>query len=72
MPTDVPSVSNFIKNDLPLGPLTCYRKQSTFCWRKMQVFLESEDIINYKVCFSFILLLSILIISKYSHRCLND
>lgn len=37
--------------DFPPGPLSGYRNQASFCWRKMQVFLESEDIIlnKYKI-----------------------
>ncbi|KAL0272288.1 UNVERIFIED_CONTAM: hypothetical protein PYX00_005324 [Menopon gallinae] len=34
--------------DLPQGPLTPYRKTATFCWRKMQIFLETEDILLNK------------------------
>lgn len=38
-----------ILKDFEAGPLDIYRRQSTIDWRKMKVFLESEEILRYKV-----------------------
>ncbi|XP_066998217.2 peroxisomal acyl-coenzyme A oxidase 3 isoform X2 [Anabrus simplex] len=35
--------------DFPRGPLDKYRKQASFDWRKLKVFLEGEDLIRFKV-----------------------
>ncbi|XP_063238468.1 peroxisomal acyl-coenzyme A oxidase 3-like isoform X2 [Bacillus rossius redtenbacheri] len=35
--------------DLPPGPLDRYRKQASFDWKKLKVFLEGEDIVRYKM-----------------------
>ncbi len=38
--------------DLPKGgPLEIYRAKSSFNWKKMKLFFESLDLINYKVIF---------------------
>jgi len=34
--------------DRPAGPLDRYRKQATFNWKTMAVFVDSEDILKYK------------------------
>lgn len=39
-----------ILKDFESGPLDVYRKRSTINWKKMRVFVESEDILRYKVC----------------------
>lgn len=39
-----------ILKDFESGPLDVYRKRSTINWKKMRVFIESEDILRYKVC----------------------
>lgn len=38
---------NFLK-DLPRGPLDRYRKAATFNWKQLALFLDDEEIINYK------------------------
>lgn len=38
-----------ILKDFESGPLDIYRKNSTIDWKKMKVFIESEDILRYKV-----------------------
>lgn len=35
--------------DFESGPLDFYRKRSTIDWKKMRVFIESEEILRYKV-----------------------
>lgn len=35
--------------DFKSGPLDIYRKKSTFDWRKLKLFLESEEVIKYEV-----------------------
>lgn len=35
--------------DFPSGPLKCYRDQSTFCYKRMTLLLESVDHIRLKV-----------------------
>lgn len=32
------------------GPLDRYRKIASFDWKKMKIFIESEDFIEYQVC----------------------
>lgn len=34
--------------DWPSGPLDLYRKKATFCWKKMKLAMEGEDIIRFK------------------------
>lgn len=38
-----------ILKDFESGPLDVYRKRATINWKKMRVFIESEDILRYKV-----------------------
>jgi len=38
-----------ILKDFESGPLDVYRKQSTINWKKMRVFIESEEVLRYKV-----------------------
>lgn len=40
--------TSFIK-DLPSGPLDFYRKQASFDWKKMQIVIEGEKQLKYKV-----------------------
>lgn len=51
MPTEVPAVNQDAKSTInfPIGPLSSYRRQASFCWKKMQTFIESEDIVQHKV-----------------------
>lgn len=35
--------------DFESGPLDIYRKKATFDWKKMRVFIETENILRYKV-----------------------
>jgi hypothetical protein len=37
--------------DFPSGPLDLYRKQASFDWKKLKLFLEDESIIEFKVMF---------------------
>ena len=38
--------------DMPKGgPLEVYRKKASFNWKKMKLFFEDIDLINYKVSF---------------------
>jgi len=37
--------------DFPPGPLDLYRKQASFDWKKLKLFLEDESIIEFKVMF---------------------
>lgn len=39
--------------DLPSGPLDVYRKQSSFCWKKMMTIIDGEDAVAHKVEFIF-------------------
>ncbi|KAK7602506.1 hypothetical protein V9T40_008095 [Parthenolecanium corni] len=34
--------------DLPSGPLDVYRKQSSFCWKKMMTIIDGEDAVAHK------------------------
>lgn len=36
-------------HDFPSGPLDRYRGKASFDWKKMRVFLDTEDIIEYEV-----------------------
>ncbi|CAG9817104.1 unnamed protein product [Phaedon cochleariae] len=40
-------MSNLLENFKP-GPLDIYRKNASFDWKKLKVFLETEDIIKYQ------------------------
>ncbi|VEN43503.1 unnamed protein product, partial [Callosobruchus maculatus] len=40
-------MSNFIP-DFKSGPLDFYRKRATFAWKKLKVFVETEDIVKYQ------------------------
>nr|CAD7440118.1 unnamed protein product [Timema bartmani] len=42
-------MTNELLPDFPPGPLDVYRKQATFDWRKMRIFVETEDILKFKV-----------------------
>ena len=39
---------NFLK-DFPPGPLDAYRKDASFDWKQMALFLEGEELLRYKV-----------------------
>lgn len=43
-------MANYLQDFKP-GPLDRYRKQATFDWKKLKIFIESEEIIEYKVHF---------------------
>lgn len=47
----VESTVNMAKllRDFPTGPLDYYRKLATFDWKKLKVFLDTEEIIEYEV-----------------------
>lgn len=38
-----------ILKDFESGPLDFYRKKATINWKKMRVFIESEESLRYKV-----------------------
>lgn len=38
-----------ILKDFESGPLDVYRKCATIDWKKMRVFIESEEMLRYKV-----------------------
>jgi acyl-CoA oxidase len=40
---------NLLLPDFPPGPLDVYRKQASFDWKKLKLFLEDEAIIGLKV-----------------------
>nr|CAD7434710.1 unnamed protein product [Timema monikensis] len=42
-------MTNELLPDFPPGPLDVYRKQATFDWRKMRIFVETEDILKFKI-----------------------
>ncbi|XP_053212724.1 peroxisomal acyl-coenzyme A oxidase 3-like [Panonychus citri] len=42
-----PSLSEALE-DWPPGPLDLYRKKASFCWKKMRILMEGEDIIRFK------------------------
>ena len=42
---------NELLPDFPPGPLDLYRKQASFDWKKLKLFLEDESIIELKVMF---------------------
>lgn len=35
--------------DLPSGPLDIYRRRASFNWKDMVMFLEGEDVLEFKV-----------------------
>jgi hypothetical protein len=35
--------------DFPPGPLDSYRKQASFSWKKLRLFIEDEDLLKFKV-----------------------
>ncbi|XP_059473398.1 peroxisomal acyl-coenzyme A oxidase 3-like [Neocloeon triangulifer] len=35
--------------DFPPGPLDSYRKQATFDWKKLRLFIENEDLLKFKM-----------------------
>lgn len=41
--------------DLPSGPLDVYRKQASFNWKKMKLFLESPEDIKIAVSLKILL-----------------
>lgn len=43
-------MSDLLK-DFPPGPLDYYRKKSTFDWKKMKVFLDTENVVKFEVSF---------------------
>lgn len=38
-----------VLKDFPPGPLDFYRKRASFDWKKLKLFIDSEDIIKYEV-----------------------
>lgn len=40
--------------DFPEGPLCEYRKRASFSWKEMAVFIDEEDLIQFKVSFVFV------------------
>lgn len=38
-----------IIEDLPNGPLDVYRKQATFDWKKMRIYMEDAKLLKVKV-----------------------
>jgi hypothetical protein len=42
---------NELVPDFPPGPLDLYRKQASFDWKKLKLFLEDEAIIEFKVMY---------------------
>lgn len=50
-----------ILKEFPPGPLDLYRKKASFDWRKLKLFIDSEEIIKYEVkgtiCHQFSLLI---------------
>lgn len=47
------SCSDILK-DFESGPLDFYRKHATIDWKKMRVFIESEEVLKYKVNNNFV------------------
>lgn len=35
--------------DFAPGPLDYYRKKASFDWKKLKIFLETEDVVEYQV-----------------------
>lgn len=42
------TMSDILKDFEP-GPLDVYRKRATIDWKKMKVFIETEEILRFKV-----------------------
>jgi len=42
---------NELFSDFPPGPLDLYRKQASFDWKKLKLFVDDESIIELKVMF---------------------
>jgi acyl-CoA oxidase len=40
---------NGLLSDFPPGPLDVYRKQASFDWKKLKLFLEDDAITGFKV-----------------------
>jgi hypothetical protein len=40
--------------DFPPGPLDNYRKQATFPWKKLRLFVEDEELLKFKVIYSIL------------------
>lgn len=40
-----------VLEDFASGPLDAYRKQASFDWKKMRVYMEGEKMLKVKVCF---------------------
>ncbi|XP_060102144.1 peroxisomal acyl-coenzyme A oxidase 3 [Heteronotia binoei] len=45
---EVSSFNAFLLPDLPSGPLCTYRKKASFNWKEMAMFIEDEDLIQFK------------------------
>ncbi|XP_053112950.1 peroxisomal acyl-coenzyme A oxidase 3 isoform X2 [Hemicordylus capensis] len=45
---EVNSSNTSLLPDLPSGPLCAYRKQASFDWKEMVLFIENEDLIHFK------------------------
>lgn len=41
--------------DFASGPLDRYRKIASFDWKKMKIFLDSEELVDYQVCMLIII-----------------
>ncbi|XP_050310875.1 peroxisomal acyl-coenzyme A oxidase 3-like isoform X1 [Anthonomus grandis grandis] len=37
-----------VLQDFKRGPLDLYRQQASFCWKKLKVFLDTEEVVNYQ------------------------
>lgn len=48
--------------DFPAGPLDRYRKQATFDWKKLKLFIEDEKLVAFKVSVPFIYFVTIKIL----------
>lgn len=44
-----PAASKEVIYEYPKGPLTVYRNKKSFDIRRMKVFVETEDLVEYKV-----------------------
>lgn len=38
-----------VLKDFPPGPLEAYRKQASFDWKALKIYIEEEEIIKFKV-----------------------
>lgn len=41
--------SPLVLEDFPPGPLDIYRKQATFDWKKLKIYMEDERLLKIKV-----------------------